>query len=148
MFSHLIFVMSLFPQLKDRSQCSAASLKRAETLWTRKRQFPELIPWSAQKFLLWFACPDRSHLRRITLVAFSTRYDNTREIARRQNRNTHNRAYSIQHSHLAEMSSLPFFRQGRTACSAQSTSSLADAGRPQPPRGRRLVLFKERPERA
>ena len=65
----------------------------------------------------------------------------TREIARMQKRKTHNRAYSIQHGYLAEMNSLPFFPQGRTACSAQSTSSLADASRSQPPRGRRLVLL-------
>ena len=29
-----------------------------------------------QKLLLWLACPDRSHLQRIILVAFNTWYDN------------------------------------------------------------------------
>ena len=100
-----------------------------------------MISWPAQKLLLCFACPDRFNLQRIILVAFSTWYDNNGNCKKTKQKNAHNRAYSVQHSHLAEMSSLPFFRQGRTACSAQSTSSLADAGRSQPPRERRLVLL-------
>ena len=66
-------------------------------------------PWLAQKLLLWFACPDRSHLQRIILVAFNTWYDNMENrMKAKTKKNTHNRAYSIQHSHLAEMNSLSF----------------------------------------
>ena len=53
----------------------------------------------------------------------------------------HKRAYRMQHSQLAKMNSLPFFRRGRTACFARSKSSLIGAGRSQPPRGRQLVLL-------
>ena len=81
----------------------------------------------------------RSHLQRI-IVAFSTWYDNM-ENCKTAKQKMHSRAYRIQHRHLAEMNSLPFFPQGRTVCSIPLMSSLADAGRLQPPRRRRLVLL-------
>ena len=63
-------------------------------------------PWLAQRLLLWFACPDRSYLQRIILVAFSTWHDNTGN-CKKVRQKMHSRAYSIQHSHLAKMNSSP-----------------------------------------
>ena len=53
----------------------------------------------------------------------------------------HNRANIIQHSHLAERNRVSFIPPDQTACSARSTSSLADADRSQPSRERRLALL-------
>ena len=99
-----------------------------------------MIPWPVQKLLLWFACPNRFRLQRIILVAFSTWYSNMGN-CKKARQKMHSRAYRIQHSYLAKTNNLSFFPQGRTACSVPSTSSLADAGRSHPPRGRRLVLL-------
>ena len=51
-----------------------------------------------------------------------------RDICKETKQKKHNRAYSIQHSHLAEMNGSSFTPPDQTACSAQSTSSLPVAG--------------------